>query len=291
MRVKEGEPGRSLPPEQAPELWALTADVARRVGTRPIEAIYITPGTEIAVTERGSLPGKLMGRGQRCLILGLGVLPEMQEQTFKAILAHEYGHFSNRDTAGGNLALQIQRSIYLIAQGLAERGQARLFNPVWLFLRGFHQIYLRITLGASRLQEILADRYAALAYGTQPLVDGLTHVVRQSMLFDRQAGHELETAVHTRRGLQNLYTLPETLSEGQERELEAELAKELSRPTSAFDSHPAMQDRIALLRRLAVPTVVDGEGRLVVELLPTLVELQSEMTAAVQANLSRVRLS
>src|SRR5205823_1728197 len=132
---------------EAPQLWALAEEVAARVGTRPIDAIYITPVADIAVTERGSLLKKLRGTGQRCLILGLGALNGMGQDQFKAILAHEYGHFSNRDTAGGNLALQVQRSMYQIAHGLAARGQAHQFNPVWLFLNGFNHLYLRITLG------------------------------------------------------------------------------------------------------------------------------------------------
>ena len=82
----------------------------------------------------------------------------MTQGQFKAILAHEYGHFSNRDTAGGDLARWVRASIYRMAYNLAVSGQARWYNPAWLFINGFHRGFLRITQGASRLQEILADR-------------------------------------------------------------------------------------------------------------------------------------
>jgi len=95
---------------------------------------------------------------------------------FKAVLAHEYGHLSNRDTAGGGFALAVRRSLTTAAVGLAERGVATWYNPAWLFLTGFNRVFLRISQGASRLQETLADRWAASAYGARYFEQGLRHL-------------------------------------------------------------------------------------------------------------------
>ncbi|MBU0494559.1 MAG: M48 family metalloprotease [Chloroflexi bacterium] len=221
--------------------------MAQRLDTRPIAAIYVTPAAEIAVMERGGLWAKLRGAGQRTLILGLGALPGLTQGQLKAILAHEYGHFSQRDTAGGNLARQVQLAIHQMAYSLATTGQARWYNPAWLFINGFNRIFLRITLGDSRLQEILADRYAAMAYGVQNYIDGLTHIIRQSLAFDLQVHHEVEVAQQLRRGLANLYALPPTEAGEQEQQLAARVTEALSRPTAPYDSHPAPRERIALL--------------------------------------------
>jgi Zn-dependent protease with chaperone function len=284
-RVKETEPGRPLPRAEAPQLWSLAEEVAERVGTRPVDAIYVTPGAEIAVTERGSLLKKLRGAGQRCLIVGLGVLSGLTQGQLKAILAHEYGHFSNRDTAGGNLALQVQVSMHRMAYGLAVKGQAHWLNPAWLFVYGFNHIFLRITLGASRLQEILADRYAAMAYGVNNFVDGLTHIVRQSLTFDMQVVHELETAVAQRRSLQNLYNLPVLETSSQRERLETKLSEVLSRPTSPYDSHLAVRERIALLQQLEVADTGEENPAPAWSLLPNAATLQTEMTSLVQTKL------
>ncbi|MCA9697104.1 MAG: M48 family metalloprotease, partial [Myxococcales bacterium] len=164
-RPSDAPPGKALDPREAPGLRALLDEVAAKVGTRPVDTVYLTPGTDIAVFERGGLLAKLRGKGERCLLLGVGVLEGLDTDALRAILAHEYGHFSNEDTAGGNFALGVRRSVVHSAVGLAEAGAAGWYNPAWLFLNGFHRVFLRISQGASRLQEVLADRWAARSYG------------------------------------------------------------------------------------------------------------------------------
>ena len=92
-RASDAEPGRRLSRTEALELWALTESIAARLGTRPVKTIFIVPGTEVAVTERGGTLTKVRGQAERALILGLGALPEMTRGQLRAILAHEYGHF------------------------------------------------------------------------------------------------------------------------------------------------------------------------------------------------------
>ncbi len=289
IRVKEDEPGRSVGRDEAPALWSLAQEVATRVGTPPVDAIYITPASEVAVTERGSLLKKLSGSGQRCLILGLGALNGMEQGQFKAILAHEYGHFINRDTAGGNFARQVQRSVYLMGVNLARLGLATWYNPAWLFVNGFYRTFLRITLGASRLQEILADRYSALTYGVRNFVDGLTHIARQSILFDFQVGAEVQGARQSGSRLSNLYSLPLPQAGETQTSLENKMAEALKRPTGLYDSHPSLHDRIELVEKAGVgPAWGEAGDRVPVwDLLPNAVALQDEMTAIVQANVDK----
>lgn len=283
VRIKEEEPGRPLTRNEAPQLWALAEEVAARIGTRPVDAIYITPAPTVAVVEHGGLLKKLRGKGRRCLVLGLGVLAGMTQTQLKAILAHEYGHFSNRDTAGGNLAHQVRVSIHQMACALAANGLARWYNPAWLFLNGFNRLFVRITHGASRLQEILADRHAALAYGVRNFVEGLRHVVRQSLTFDALVNEESKQAIEQNRSLQNLYTLSAAvLPAAVQTQLEREIDEEMKRPTSPYDSHPAFQERINLLQQLGATGAMWDSEEPVWDLLPNATELQAEMTALVQ---------
>ena len=283
LRKREGDPGRPLSREEAPALWSLAERVASKVGTRTIDAIYVSPTTELGVMERGGIWQKLRDVGERAPVLGLGALPGMTQGQFQAILAHEYGHFSNRDTAGGDLASQVRASLHQMAYGLAAAGRARWYNPAWLFVNGFYRIYLRITLGASRLQEILADRYAAAAYGAANLIAGLRHLIHQALVFDAGANSEIKASIDQGRQLQNLYTLHPAGGAELPADLVDKEAKILERPTSAYDSHPAPRDRIALLERLASVGSGDDVSEPVWDLFADPQALQDEMTGRVAA--------
>ena len=285
-RTREGELGRELPRAEAPGLWTLAEEIARRTGTRPVDAIYVTPWVTVAVTERGSLTQKLRGLGKRCLVVGLGALQAMTQAEFAAILAHEYGHFSNRDTAGGNLAFQVRVSIYNMAFQLARRGLARWYNPAWLFINGYNRVFLRLTLGASRLQEILADRYAVMAYGVRNFVDGLTRIVRLDLAFALQVDQEAKLADAENRTLHNLYTLPPLDATAEQDTLAKRMADVMGRPTSPYDSHPAVNERFRLVAPLAGRYDISGRQEPVWALFQDPDALQTEMTALVQKDVA-----
>jgi Zn-dependent protease with chaperone function len=280
-RARESEPGRELTRDEAPELWQLAEQVAEKIGTRPIDHIYIVPGAQIAVTERGSMLNKLRDRGRRLLIVGLAALDGMTEGQFRAILAHEYGHFSGRDTAGGEIAYTAQASMQQMATNLADSGQARPYNPAWLFLNGYYRIFLRITQGASRLQEILADRIAATAYGCENLLSALRHVIRRSMEFDYQTGREAITSRQERRAMNNLYSLPPPPEDAIE-EIDRKFKLELERSSSPYDSHPSYRERVDCLEALGLAGSIEGKSVPAAALVQPMGQLQQEMTQVVQ---------
>jgi Zn-dependent protease with chaperone function/Flp pilus assembly protein TadD len=279
-RIKDAPPGRELKRIDAPELWSLVQEVARKLGVKPVETIYVTPWTGIAVYERGSILQKLRGKGRRNLILGMGVMPGLTQGQLTAILAHEYGHFSNRDTAGGDLAHQVYASLYQMAQHLVQGSAAQIFNPVWLFVLGYERIFLRITLGASRLQEILADRYAAIAYGGQNFIEGLRSVIRQGIAFPLQADYEIRRSFDLNRPIYNLYNIP--FEERLQGPLEKQIDEAMTRPTSDYDSHPAPKERIGLIEGLHVQdSALQDQPRPALDLFPNAEQLQRDLTAEV----------
>jgi Zn-dependent protease with chaperone function len=249
VRAKDEDPGEPLDLRTQPRLRALLVEVARRLGTRPVENVYLTPGTEVAVMERGGMWRQLRGSAERCLILGVGVLEGLKIGPFKAVIAHEYGHFSNRDTAGGGLALGVRRSLFTMAKGLAESGTAHWYNPAWIFLNVFFRVFMRISQGASRLQEILADRWAAFTYGSKAFETGLRHVIEQSVRFEARAGATLGETLRTQTALVNLYQHALTTPVPEEQILKA-VTEALHRPPSVYDSHPSPTERTRWVRAL-----------------------------------------
>jgi Zn-dependent protease with chaperone function len=255
VRTASEDPGQRVELEAHPRFSAVLREVAERVGTRPVDTVFLTPGTDLAVFERGGLSQQLRGTAERCLVLGAGVLPGMSTSSFKAILAHEYGHLSNRDTAGGGFALAVRRSLMSMALGLVQGGAAAWYNPAWLFFQGFFRVFLRISQGASRLQEILADRWSAATYGPAAFEAGLRHVIARSVRFDAHVNATLSEVLEGPRRLRNLYAY-RPAKPLDESSIEAEVEKAINAEPSPYDSHPSPRDRFELVRRMPA---VEGE--------------------------------
>lgn len=233
-------------PEEAPGLWRLTREVAEKLGTRPLDEIRVAPGTEMAVYERGSYRDRRRDVGRRTLVMGLGLLADFDQNPFRAVLAHEYGHLSHRDTAGGDVALRVNQDMIKFAYAMAHAGQAVWWNIGFQFLRLYHFLFRRISHGATRLQEVLADRAAARLYGAQPFEEGLRHVVRRQIEFNHFARKEIEEALKSGRALQNVYAL-EMQSE---KTLDEAIDHAINRQTSEDDTHPSPVDRFRLVSRV-----------------------------------------
>jgi Zn-dependent protease with chaperone function len=282
VRGVDEDPGVRIHPDQHRPLWRLLGDIADRVGTRPVDAVFLTPGTEVAVFERGGLLRQMGSRTERCLILGVGVLEGLQLAPFKAVLAHEYGHFSNRDTAGGGFALAVRRSVLSLAMNLAMGGAAGWYNPVWLFVNGFHFLFLRISQGASRLQEVLADRWAATLYGAQAFENGLRHVIDRSVRFSAHADAVVQDAVVRKRPLDNLYRFEPTMPSS-ETDLTDRVRSALETEPSPYDSHPRPLDRFRWAHDLDVRIVPTPDDEMPVwNLFDDRAALEEHMTRIVR---------
>ena len=284
-RPKDEDPGLPLELASEPRFAALLDEVAKRVGTRPVDTLYLTPGTDLAVMERGTLFRQMSGRANRCLILGVGVLDGLTLGPFKSILAHEYGHFSNKDTSGGQLALAVRRSLHTTAAQLVEDGNAKWFNPAWLFLYGFYKVFLRISQGASRLQEVMADRWAAFLYGTDAFKAGLGHVVRRAIEFQAYASASIEEVAQARQPLPNLYA-HRPVQKIDHAAIDEEFKKTIAREPSPYDSHPSTAHRFAWVEALGVPSVPEPHDQQAVwSLFDGREAIETRLTEQVRHNL------
>ncbi len=255
VKSNYGDPGRELTLAEAPGLFALTKEVADTMNTRPIDEIRITAETDLAVYERGSWRQKLQDKGKRILILGTGVLKDFEQNDFRAVLAHEYGHFSHRDTAGGAVALSVRKDMSKYGYALYMAGQAVWWNLAFQFLRLYDFIFKRISNGSTRLQEVLADRVAAQTYGSETFKSGLTYVIKRNVEFVKLAQYEIEDARKTKRPFNNLYELT-----GTNKSVDEELSKLLNRKTDNNDTHPSPVDRFRYVDGIKASKPLKGSG-------------------------------
>lgn len=284
LKVKAEDPGRALGRDEAEGLWKLTGEVAAALNTRPVDEIRITPGTDLCVYERGTWREKMENKAARVLVIGAAVLNDFKQQDFRSVLAHEYGHFAHRDTAGGDVALRVRNDIMKFYLAMLQARQATWLNIAFHFLRLYHFIFRRISHGATRLQEVLADRIAAQTYGPLAFEGGLRHAIRRSIEFDAHANREIKAAIDAKRPIQNLYQSVGEKSDTVEREFE----QAMQRPTTDDDTHPAPQDRFRLIARIPAPPHEPPPGY-VWDLFKDPVAVQGEMMATVEKHVAAHR--
>jgi hypothetical protein len=278
IKIESEDPGRCLTYEEAPGLWDLTRKVAETVGTRPVDEIRVTPGTDLAVYEGGSRRERAKDEARRILILGVGVLNDFQVSGFRAVLAHEYGHFSHRDTAGGDVALRVNGDMIKFAHAMILSGQNVWWNIAFQFLRIYHFIFRRISYGATRLQEVLADRVAAAKFGAQAFEEGLKHVILKGAEFTFVANREINESANARRALQNLYELTVSVNP----DLEEAAEQRLNRKTTEDDTHPSPNDRFRFTRKVIAQSEPPISG-IVWDLFTNRTALTLEMTSTIQS--------
>ncbi len=266
VKFNQEDPGAVLSESEAPRLWELAREVAAKVGTRPVNVIYLTPGTELAVFERGGWLAKTRDRAKRSLILGREVIEGFGLDPFRAVLAHEYGHFLHRDTAGGDVAMRVNATMSQFAMAMVQQGSAQWWNIGWQFVRLYHLLFRRITHGASRLHEINADRVAAGVYGKEAFEEGLRHVIRRDVsvryreaLAGRESGDQTDQQEEATASshlvpssTSAIGPLPENyyVQADVRRMIAGDVARLWEVPTSEEDTHPSPVERIKLLERL-----------------------------------------
>lgn len=283
IKIESEDPGRPLREDESPELWALVREVAQTVGTRAVDEIRVTPGTDMAVYERGGFKERMQDHAHRILILGVGTLNGFNQNAFRAVLAHEYGHFSHRDTAGGDVAIRVNNDMMKFAIAMIESGQAVWWNVAFQFLRVYHFLFRRISHGATRLQEVLADRVAAGKYSPQAFEEGLTHVIRRQVEFEDIVYWEITNANKARRAVQNLYELKASEEQG----IEEKINEAINRPTSEDDTHPSPVERFRLARRVRCNNELAPTG-MVWDLFTNRVAITDEMSSLVNAQAKAV---
>ena len=143
------KPGVDVTPEEAPELWALVRELSDAAGTRGPEQIRLVPDVNAAVSEDSRFLG-LIG-GPRRMYLGVPLLQGLSVTQLRAVLAHEFGHFSSAHTRLGPIAYRGWQAVVTTVQQLEG-------NIIQWPLRFYAGLYVVMSQAMSRSQEYEADR-------------------------------------------------------------------------------------------------------------------------------------
>jgi Zn-dependent protease with chaperone function len=254
-------PKRRLERAEAPALFALIDDLAARAKTSAPTEVYLDPFPNLAVTEAGSV-----FRSRRILIVGAPMVSMLTVDELCAVIAHELGHFIGGDTRLTTFAVQthalfasvfvaVDRNPFHVGtQHYAIEGGFAIAEAIGQALvNAYARVFLVLTRPLERRQELAADALSASLVGRGATMRALDKTAIQGALYMRYLDADVGFAVT--RG-----AMPSDLTEGfaslRASFLETDAGrvfaeKVRTRPTRAFDSHPALAER---LRAVALQT-------------------------------------
>jgi Zn-dependent protease with chaperone function len=292
--LKRGQTSRDmeLKPADQPELFAFLHRLADEAGAPRPKRVYLSPRVNAGVFYDLSLVNLLLP-SRKNLDIGLPLVNALNLGEFKAVLAHEFGHFAQRTMAVG-------RWVYVahqIASQLVARRDAldtilatvsrldfriawigwTLSLIVWAIRSLVDTAFSVVALSEralSREMEYQADLVAASLAGSDALVHALHRLGAADDAWGRTlsfasrefaAGHAVADlfAVQTRM-LANLrrvspdplYAEPPQLPE-REREQHRVFRQAMVRAPEMWSTHPANVDRENNLKRRYVEAVID----------------------------------
>jgi Zn-dependent protease with chaperone function len=289
-RPPQGSFGIPKTREQVPRLYQALAEVAQRVDTDPVDQVYLAPGSAIGVHQEGRGPFGMFGVKQRVLTLGLSTMNFLTIGELKAILAHEYAHFSHKDTFYNRFIYQVTLTIEQSLAGMgATGGIYNYVNPFYWFLYLYYKCFHLLSAGFSRSREFLADRMAATLYGSDVFASALTKVSTDGTLFEMTVYDNISQLLEANKVFVNMYAAfrdfrNQHLAEKDRQELYQKL---LDEKASLFASHPTFGERIEAVANLAKAGSTASAPAL--ELFEEPEELEKELTEFLTAFLHHVR--
>ena len=244
------------------------------------DEVHLVPLANAAVLQRGKL---------RVLLLGVPVLQAVTVSQFRAILAHEFGHYYTGDTRMCPWIFRARRDMAQVLNRLGRDSAVLSFLSRWVLiailrlvilggLSLWWNIFNRLTQYISRKQEYRCDELACFLAGSESLEQGLCSVNRAAATFTPYwnkvvmplvvSGYRPQLADGYGRFLQ----APE-IAKAASALLEQQLAANTTNP---MDSHPPLNARVQKARTLAIVTAAE-DNRPAVTLFEDLPALELQL--------------
>ncbi len=225
--------GPILKRSEAPRLFDILADLAAQLDIRPPEEVRLA-----------FLPccGVVAWRRSRALLLGLPLLPVLDVQELRAILAHELAHLARGDATW---SARLIRSVEILDRALDDP-DSRTWGPLRWWALGCRRVALDLLKPIARGQEARADRRSAAIAGGRNASSALVKVALVQPLF-RELLEVLDIEDASSRNLYATFRLfwerlPEPLVDAMRMRILTSTESPVQSP------HPPLADRVAQLQ-------------------------------------------
>ena len=272
-RDKDGElPGVPISPEQQPRLWAEVRALAQQAETRPPDEIRLVPEVNAAVSERSRWLGLVSGTRSMCL--GVPLLTGLTALQLRSVMAHELGHYSGNH---GGLGGVVYRGREAIVRVVHRVGPGSLVGRIFT---AYGRLYVRVSHGVNRRQELEADQLSARLVGPGTAAAALREVgviaAAWSFFVDNYAGLGQATGrrpVGLLHGFVTMVRDPE-----RQKQLLSVRQEPPSDEHGPYDTHPSAAARIRAFEDLPGEDRPDTSGPAL-----ALLDAPDEVLAAVEA--------
>lgn len=290
---KDENPQRVLITEEAqPRLFGFIRKLAKETQTAFPKNIYLSPEVNAAVFYNSSFWSMFLPI-RKNLNIGLGLVNSVNISEFKAVMAHEFGHFSQRSMRLGSFTYNVNRVIHNMlydnrgysnflstwgrlhgAMTLFARAAAYIAGGIQWLLRGMYTFINRNYMGLSREMEFHADAVAAGAAGANNLVSALSRIEIATGCY-KTALAEADQRVKQNSVSRNIFSNQLTIL----RSVAEEYKPSRSRINfqNQWASHPTLQERKTQLEKLQLERAADPTGAW--SLFDKAESLQETMTA------------
>ncbi len=166
---RSGYPNRlEIHQSDAPKLFALIEEISHSAGEKMPKHVYVSPEVNACVFYNKPFLS-LFFQKRKNLEVGLGLLFGLNKQEFKAVIAHEYGHFGQKSMQVG----QIVSICYNIISNLVNSDQASIVRPI---LKKTFIYVQRGYMKLSRTMEYEADGKSAMVAGCESAISALCKI-------------------------------------------------------------------------------------------------------------------
>ncbi|GAA1999184.1 M48 family metallopeptidase [Catenulispora subtropica] len=228
-----------------PELWAAVRRIAAAVGTRAPDEIRLIPEGNAGVAEKTRMLGLIPGR--RLMMIGTPLVAGLSEAELDAVLAHELGHYANRDTRLAGITYRGRTAIgHTLGQIAGSHGIDSFLARIF---RSYAKLYLRVSQEVCRRQEYAADAASVRVAGAAATVSALRRIAPLSTAWQFFQSRYVYSGVG--QGFLPADVMGGFVSFLAEPSRQAEMREvaEETRPAKAspYDSHPPLAERVAAI--------------------------------------------
>ncbi|MCZ4242620.1 M48 family metallopeptidase [Pedobacter punctiformis] len=297
---------------EQPRLFNLINSIVEEVGTHFPKKVYVSSEVNASVFYDSSF-WSMFFPVKKNLQVGLGLMNTISTDELRAILAHEFGHFSQRSMKVGSYVYNVNQIIYnmlynnegynnLVARLASLSSYFAIFvvlagkvvSGIQYLLTKVYDIVNLSHLALSREMEFHADTVAAHVAGSKPLITSLLRLQLADYSLDTVFNYyskKISVNERTDNIYPQQYFIMNFLAKVQRLSIDGGLPQISEDYNKKFNksrlvlkdqwaSHPGTEDRIAHLKKLNIPLKNHQEG-IAIDLLNDKEDLLKKITEGI----------